>query len=167
MTKATLPTGLHFKKDKAGRPMYFFDRKRIKKDQFMAMQEQNAVIAKQQYKAAVALDNLITEVRALLQPKVTPLEGRLLATSFLINSCDQSTGYSDALDLCKGNPMSANALIGSVIRKGLMIYESKQSAHNRVGGLLTSPSVQNARELHCTNEGLAIAKQVLADDLAC
>ena len=133
----------------------------------MAIAEQNALIAKQQAQAAEQLDQLLAEVRSLLQPKVTPLEARLLATSVLITSGHQCTHYADALHLCKGNPMSANALIGSVIRKGLMIYESKQSAQARVGGLLTSQAVQNARELHCTNQGLAIAKQTLADDLAC
>ena len=133
----------------------------------MAIAEQNALIAKQQAQAAEQLDQLLAEVRTMLQPKVTPLEARLLATSVLITSGHQCTHYADALHLCKGNPMSANALIGSVIRKGLMIYESKQSAQARVGGLLTSQSVQDARELHCTNQGLAIAKQTLADDLAC
>ena len=147
--------------------LYFIDRKRVSQHAFWVAQEEQANLASMERALGDTLDNLIAEVRTLLQPKVTPLEARLLATSVLITSGHQCTHYADALHLCKGNPMSANALIGSVTRKGLMIYESKQSAQARVGGLLTSQSVQDARELHCTNQGLAIAKQTLADDLAC
>ena len=165
MTKSKLPLGLQCTTDKNGRYLYFLDRKRIKKDQFMAIAEQNAAIAKAEAEAADKLDQLLAEIKALQMPKVTPLEARLLALS-----CYEETGffagYAEALSLCNQNPMSANALIGSMARKGLIMYESKQDAQQRVGGLLSSQFVQDARCIYPTEIGSEIGRKQLQEDLA-
>ena len=165
MTKSKLPLGLQCTTDKNGRYLYFLDRKRIKKDQFMAIAEQNAAIAKAEAEAADKIDQLLAEIKALQMPKVTPLEARLLALS-----CHEETGfiagYAEALSLCNQNPMSANALIGSMARKGLIMYESKQDAQQRVGGLLSSQFVQDARCIYPTAIGSEIGRKQLQEDLA-
>jgi len=172
MSKTSLPLGPYWKQDKNGRPIYFFDRKRIKKDQFFAILEQNAAIAKaeaieadQQAKAADALDQLLADIKALQTPKVTPLEARLLALA-CVEETGFFAGYAEALSLCRQNPMSANALIGSLARKGLIFYESKQESHQRVGGLLTSQAVQDARTIQPSALGMDLGRKQLEADLA-
>ena len=152
--------------------MYFFDRKRIKKSQFFAIAEERAIIAKaeaeeveRQHQAARACEQLLAEIRALQMPRVTPLESRLLALS-CVEETGFFAGYAEALSLCNQNPMSANALIGSMARKGLIHYESKAESHQRVGGLLSSQAVQDARIIHPSAIGMQIGRKQLEADLA-
>ena len=165
MTKSKLPLGPYCSKDKNGRYMYFYDRKRIKQKEFFAITWEQAKIAQAEAEAADKLDQLLAEIKALQMPKVTPLEARLLALS-----CYEETGffagYAEALSLCNQNPMSANALIGSMARKGLIMYESKQDAQQRVGGLLSSQFVQDARCIYPTDIGSEIGRKQLQEDLA-
>ena len=165
MSKPKLPLGLQCTTDKNGRYLYFLDRKRIKKDQFMAIAEQRAIIAKAEAEAAEKLDQLLAEIKALQTPKITPLESRLLALA-CVEETGSFAGYAEALSLCNQNPMSANALIGSLARKGLIFYESKQDSQQRVGGLLTSQAVQDARTIQPSALGMDLGRKQLEADLA-
>ena len=182
MTKSTLPLGPIWKSDKNGRPIYFIDRKRCKKETYFAALEQQAAEAQLMREQAIAeqatavepinetitldkLDQLLAEIKTLQAPKTTPLEARLLALACIEETGDFA-GYAEALSLCNQNPMSANALIGSLVRKGLIFYESKQEAHQRVGGLLTSQAVQDARTIQPSAQGMDIGRHTLAMDLA-
>ena len=62
--------------------------------------------------------------------------------------------------------MSANALIGSLARKGLIFYESKAESQQRVGGLLTSQAVQDARTIQPSALGMDLGRKQLEADLA-
>ena len=166
MTKPSLPLGPYWKQDKNGRPIYFIDRKRCTKDAFWAAQEAQANFAsKQQAQLLSDIDHLLVEIKALQAPTVTQLEARLLALA-CIEETGYFAGYAEALAICSGNPMSANALIGSLVRKGLIFYESKQDAQQRVGGLLTSQAVQDARTIQPSPQGMDIGRHTLALDLA-
>ena len=182
MTKSTLPLGPIWKSDKNGRPIYFLDRKRCKKETYFAALEQQAAEAQLLREQAIAeqatavepinenitldkLDQVLADIRALQTPKVTPLEARLLALA-CVEETGFFAGYAEALSLCSQNPMSANALIGSLARKGLIFYESKQESHQRVGGLLTSQAVQDARTIQPSALGMDLGRKQLEADLA-
>lgn len=108
-----------------------------------------------------ALTELITELRDMLTPTVTAKEqaALLLAISPL------AVHYSDILELCSGNTQSANALIGSLLRKGLIGYESKEDARFRLINdqdryfTASCPEVQDARVVSFTPMGFKLACQ--------
>ena len=165
MPKSSLPLGPYWKQDKNGRPIYFIDRKRCSKEAFWIAQEDAANLASLEKSRGQSLDQLLADIKTLQAPKTTPLEARLLALACIEETGDFA-GYAEALSICNQNPMSANALIGSLVRKGLIFYESKQEAHQRVGGLLTSQAVQDARTIQPSAQGMDIGRHTLAMDLA-
>ena len=181
-----LPLGPQVTHDKHGTPLYWLNRKRVKKDTYWA--EIDLIRQKQIAERTVAadalndrisaqacmekLDALITDVRQLLRPTITATERRLLALIALHQG--EHTGYSTALSVCNDNPMSANALIGSLQRKGLIRYESRAEARYRLieteytipSPLLTSSTVQDARQIDLTKLGADLARSALDSDLA-
>ena len=165
MSKSTLPLGPYWKQDKNGRPIFFIDRKRCSKEAFWIAQEDAASLASLEKSRGQSLDQLLADIKALQTPKVTPLEARLLALA-CVEETGSFAGYAEALSLCSQNPMSANALIGSLARKGLIFYESKQESHQRVGGLLTSQAVQDARTIQPSALGMDLGRKQLEADLA-
>jgi hypothetical protein len=79
-------------------------------------------------------------------------------------------GYAEALAVA-GSPMAANALIGSLQRKGLIRYESKEEARYRLISTegryfqLTSTEVQNARIIEPTSIGAQLGDAHLKTEL--
>lgn len=165
MSKSKLPLGPHITTDKHGRTLYWVDRKRVTQAVYQANQLPVEVVIDYGSGSAKTmpepqlpkltpavqptlmdrLDSLLQEVRRYFQPKVTPLEQKFLGT--MANS---TAGYRLALEVA-GSPMAANALIGSLQRKGLIQYESKEDARYRLITTqdryyqITAPEVQDAR----------------------
>lgn len=221
--KSKLPLGPTVTKDKAGRNLYWFNRKRVKEDVYWAevellrqqrlAQELTAVeplnlalteepdrleteqlppevelvieqaddgsstaeVEQLQIDTAAPnadavmekLDELLGSLRQVLRPGTTEREGRLLAKSCFIHpeSFTRCAHYEDVLELCDYNSQSANALLGSLIRKGLVRYESKEEARYR---LITttdryfaknSEEVQSARAIEPTALGLSVGQE--------
>lgn len=117
------------------------------------------------------LDELLLEVRRLVhyQPNITDKERTFLALCQM-QDAGYHAGYAEALTVA-GSPMAANALIGSLQRKGLVRYESKEEARYRLISTedrfyhLTSPEVQQARIIEPTMLGVQAGNAQLAADL--
>lgn len=112
------------------------------------------------------LDQLLGSLRDLMRPGTTFREHLLLSRSCLLDpdTDTRCAHYRDVLEICEGNPQSANALLGSLIRKGLVRYESKEEARYR---LITttdrffarnSAEVQSARAIEPTGLGLSLVR---------
>ena len=170
MSKTKLPLGPQVTTDKHGRTLYWVDRKRVTQTVYQASQCPVEVIIdhgsgtvktrqepqlpklppRVQPTVMDHLDSLLHEVRRHFQPQITPLEQKFLGT--MANS---TAGYRLALEVA-GSPMAANALIGSLQRKGFIQYESKEDARYRLISTqdryyqLTSPAVQEARVIQLT-----------------
>jgi len=115
------------------------------------------------------LDALLLEVRRHFHPSTTDKERALLALCQIQDS-GYYAGYAEALAVT-GSPMAANALIGSLQRKGLIRYESKEEARFRLTSdqgryfMLTSPEVQKARIIEPTLAGMQIGDAQLQAEL--
>lgn len=115
------------------------------------------------------LDALLLEVRRHFQPTTTDKERTLLALCQMQDS-GYYAGYAEALAVA-GSPMAANALIGSLQRKGLIRYESKEEARYRLISTegryfqLTSTEVQNARIIEPTSIGAQLGDAHLKTEL--
>lgn len=115
------------------------------------------------------LDALLLEVRRHFQPTTTDKERTLLALC-QVQDTGYYAGYAEALAVA-GSAMGANALIGSLQRKGLIRYESKEEARFRLISTedrfyhLTSPEVQEARIIEPTALGAQIGNAQLQAEL--
>ena len=116
------------------------------------------------------LDALLLEVRRHFQPTTTGKERTFLALCQMQDS-GYYAGYAEAL-VVAGSPMAANALIGSLQRKGLIRYESKEEARYRLISTegryfhLTSPEVQDARIIEPTALGMQVGDAQLKAELS-
>lgn len=116
------------------------------------------------------LDALLLEVRRHFQPTTTDKERTLLALC-QVQDTGYYAGYSEALAVA-GSSMAANALIGSLQRKGLIRYESKEEARYRLISTegryfhLTSTEVQNARIIEPTTLGSQLGDAQLKAELS-
>jgi hypothetical protein len=115
------------------------------------------------------LDALLLEVRRFFQPTTTAKERNFLALC-QIQESGYHAGYAEALAVA-GSPMAANAFIGSLQRKGLIRYESKEEARYRLISTenrfyhLTSSEVQQARIIEPTFLGTQIGNAQLQAEL--
>lgn len=170
MAKSKMPLGPQVTTDKHGRTLYWVDRKRVTQAVYQASLPPVELIIdhgsgtvktrqepqlpklppRTQPTVMDRLDSLLQEVRRHFQPQLTVLEQRFLGTM-----AHSTAGYRLALEIA-GSPMAANALIGSLQRKGLIRYESKEDARFRLISTqdryyqLTSPEVQEARIIQLT-----------------
>lgn len=203
--KHTLPMGPAHTMSKAGKPLFWLDRKRVKEDVYWAevelLRQQriaqtatavepiNWLIKPDEFIEALeaqdrdqqlppeveqqkeeseefdlngvgdALEELIAEVRNQLTPTITAKEKAALQLAI----SPLAVHYQDLLDLCLGNTQSANALLGSLVRKGLARYESKEDARFRLTAehlryfTSSGPEVQEARRISFTPIGLKLA----------
>jgi len=116
------------------------------------------------------LDALLLEVRRHFQPTTTGKERTFLALCQMQDS-GYYAGYAEAL-VVAGSPMAANALIGSLQRKGLIRYESKEEARYRLISTegryfhLTSSEVQDARIIEPTALGMQVGDAQLKAELS-
>lgn len=165
MSKTKMPLGPQVTTDKNGRTLYWVDRKRVTQAVYQAslcpvevIIDHGSGTAKTRQEPQLPklpprvrptvmdrLDALLHEVRRHFRPQITPLEQKFLGT--MANS---TAGYRLALEVA-GSPMAANALIGSLQRKGFIQYESKEDARYRLITTqdryyqITAPEVQDAR----------------------
>jgi hypothetical protein len=165
MSKTKMPLGPQVTTDKNGRTLYWVDRKRVTQAVYQAslcpvevIIDHGSGTAKTRQEPQLPklpprvqptvmdrLDALLHEVRRHFRPQITPLEQEFLGT--MANS---TAGYRLALEVA-GSPMAANALIGSLQRKGFIQYESKEDARYRLITTqdryyqITAPEVQDAR----------------------
>lgn len=152
MAKSKMPLGPVVTTDKNGRTLYWMDRKRVTQAVYQAKKEPQLPKLPPRTQPTVMdrLDSLLQEVRRHFQPQLTALEQKFLGTM-----AHSTAGYRLALEIA-GSPMAANALIGSLQRKGYIRYESKEDARFRLISTqdryyhLTSPEVQKARVIELT-----------------
>ena len=188
MATSKLANGPQVTFDKTGRKLYWFDRKRVKESVYIAELSLLAREPQQQLKLDPQLpklppastdsspesildqlDALLLEVRRHFQPTATDKERTLLALCQMQDS-GYYAGYAEALAVA-GSPMAANALIGSLQRKGLIRYESKEEARYRLISTegryfqLTSTEVQNARIIEPTSIGAQLGDAQLKTEL--
>jgi len=199
MANSKLPLGPHVTIDKNGRQLFWLDRKRVKEDAYLAAVDASASELEHSLTDLVdsaaettvsepvlplfkvdlpdpdapsvmeELDALLLEVRRHFQPSTTDKERALLALCQIQDS-GYYAGYAEALAVT-GSPMAANALIGSLQRKGLIRYESKEEARFRLTSdqgryfMLTSPEVQKARIIEPTIAGMHIGDAQLNAEL--
>jgi hypothetical protein len=175
MATSKLAFGPQVTIDKMGRKLYWIDRKRVKESVYLAASTSTIEI---DYGSGTVrsvdpildqLDELLSEVRRQLQPATTDKERTLLAFCQWQDS-GKYAGYAEALTVA-GSAMAANALIGSLQRKGLIRYESKEEARFRLISTedrfyhLTSPEVQEARIIEPTALGAQIGNAQLQAEL--
>ena len=187
MATSKLANGPQVTFDKTGRKLYWFDRKRVKESVYLAelsllaSEPQQLKLNPQLPKLPLAsadsspesildqLDALLLEVRRHFQPSATDKERTLLALCQMQDS-GYYAGYAEALAVA-GSPMAANALIGSLQRKGLIRYESKEETRYRLISTegryfqLTSTEVQNARIIEPTSIGAQLGDAQLKTEL--
>jgi hypothetical protein len=194
MATSKLANGPQVTFDKTGRKLYWIDRKRVKESVYLAelsllaneplvvkLEPQQLKLEPQLPKLPPAstdsspesildqLDALLLEVRRHFQPTTTDKERTLLALCQMQDS-GYYAGYAEALAVA-GSPMAANALIGSLQRKGLIRYESKEEARYRLISTegryfqLTSTEVQNARIIEPTSIGAQLGDAHLKTEL--